>query len=223
MPEDTLVEQEYGPHGQRLRLTDFMSYRKEDLRRGVADVHTSGAGDIYTCGGGKGQLEGGRGSKAEKTLGALSASAVESGLTAETRRRGGILGLGLRLGLGLGLGLGLAAAGYGQSSTNTFNTAGTTTLTVPAGFKRAEILVVGGGARGLRHPPARGGPRAALRPGRPPAGDGHRGRHGCLPPQRSGLHAAGGRDGAGPAYGAGPLRWGFPASTRATFPLASRP
>jgi hypothetical protein len=30
-----------------------MRYRKEDLREGVADVFTSGAGDIYTLVGGR--------------------------------------------------------------------------------------------------------------------------------------------------------------------------
>ena len=70
MPEETLVEQEYDPHGQRLRLIKIVSFRKEDLRRGAADVHTSGAGDIYTRAGGKGpsfakasqgkQVEGGK-------------------------------------------------------------------------------------------------------------------------------------------------------------------
>ena len=47
MPEDTLVEREDCPHGQRLILIKFVSYRKEDLCRGMADVVTSGAGDIY--------------------------------------------------------------------------------------------------------------------------------------------------------------------------------
>ena len=43
-----------------------------------------------------------KGLKSEKTLGGLSASAVKSGLTAETQRRGEglVVGLGLRLGLG---------------------------------------------------------------------------------------------------------------------------
>ena len=51
---------------------------------------------------GFGLVRPGRGLKSEKTLGGLSASAVKSGLTAETQRRGEglVLGLGLRLGLG---------------------------------------------------------------------------------------------------------------------------
>ena len=38
MPEDTLVEREDCPHGQRLILINFVSYRKEDLCRGMAEV-----------------------------------------------------------------------------------------------------------------------------------------------------------------------------------------
>ena len=81
-----------------------MRYREEDLRRGSADVFTSGAGVIYTSVGGKAKgkdigygisnmgvrkAEGGI-RKEKKNLSELSASAVQLGFTAETQRRGGV-------------------------------------------------------------------------------------------------------------------------------------
>ena len=88
-----------------------MRYREEDLRRGTADVVTSGAGDMYSPVGGKGQVEGGKAKgkdigygisdmgvrkaesgirNSEKNLSELCASAVQLGFTAETQRRGGV-------------------------------------------------------------------------------------------------------------------------------------
>jgi len=96
-----------------------MRYRKEDLREGVADVFTSGAGDIYTPVGGRAQMKGGRSNCLRSSV------------------------------LGLALSFGLLASAYPQAANQTaFRSAGGTTWTVPANVTRVDVLVVGGGGGG---------------------------------------------------------------------------